>query len=97
MYLDEAEEIFGYWQEHPPTYQMVDLIARMLGWEGPERRVDDDGPIDESAYEISPQLAAAIGKAAGVPPLAVSLNDMRERSRQQRLKIAGVDDGRAAA
>lgn len=69
----------------------------MLGWEGPERRADDTGPIDESAYEISPELAAAIGKAAGVPPLVVSLDAMRERNKQKALELAKQSAGKTRA
>lgn len=32
MYLSDAEEIFVYWERHPPTYQMVSVIAQFLGW-----------------------------------------------------------------
>jgi hypothetical protein len=32
--LADCERIFHYWDENPPTYLMVQIIARMLGWKG---------------------------------------------------------------
>lgn len=87
MYLAEAEEVFYYWQDHPPTYQMVDLIARMLGWEGPKTRENDGNP-PEMNLALPPEMAAAIGRAAGVPAPIVSLDQMREKNRQKAIEIA---------
>jgi hypothetical protein len=32
MYLDEASEIFSYWERNPPVYQMTAIIAQIIGW-----------------------------------------------------------------
>jgi len=83
MYLSEADEIFGYWEQSPPTYQLVDLIARMLGWEGPARQAGEPPPMPE----IPVDFAEAIGRAAGVPTPIVDLEAMRERNRLRPVEI----------
>lgn len=93
MYLAEAEEIFDHWQDSPPTYQAVGLIARMLGWE-PKSREDDGVPPDVPG--ISEAIAAAVGKMAGVPPPVVSLDAMREQNRQKIIAIAERNMAKAA-
>lgn len=84
MYLAEAEEIFDYWRENPPTYQITAVIARMLGWE-PAAKVE---PLDESLFLLAPDEADAIGRAAGLPAPVVSLDAMRERNLQKMVEIA---------
>lgn len=34
MTVAEASVIFRYWEDHPPPYQVIDIIARILGWKG---------------------------------------------------------------
>jgi hypothetical protein len=93
MYFSEAEEIFGHWEQSPPTYQMVGLIARMLGWEGPARALDGPPPMPS----ISPDMAEAIGLAAGVPSPVVDLEAMREKNRRRPLEIHERRKARAIA
>jgi hypothetical protein len=87
MYLEEADEVFQYWRESPPTYQLVGLIARMLGWSGPEQR-EFDGELPDFVCELPPEAAEALGKSAGLPAPVVSLDEMREKNRQKMLEIA---------
>ena len=88
MYLEEADEVFDYWTLHPPTHQLVALIARMLGWEGPEKPEIDGDDLPDLQIELSPEMADAIGKAAGVPPPVIDLEAMRERNRNRAKEIA---------
>lgn len=46
MYLAEAEEIFRYWERHPPPYQMISIIAQMLGWKPRGRGSEVPGGVD---------------------------------------------------
>lgn len=87
MYLDEAEEIFAHWRDNPPTYQMVHLIAKMLGWSGPKEHEAGGEPPD-MAFDLPPDVAKALGVAAGVPPPVVSLDEMREKNRQKMIELA---------
>lgn len=95
MYLDESEEIFGYWEENPPTYQMVGLIARMLGWEGAKR----EGPAVEPPPmpDIPVEIREALGKAAGVPTPIISIEEMRERNRRRVVERIAEREARTAA
>jgi hypothetical protein len=54
MYLDEAAEIFAYWERNPPVYQITAIIAQMLGWK--PQRDEDRGAEPEP---IAPAAAAA--------------------------------------
>lgn len=87
MYLEEAHEVFEYWCDYPPTYQLVALIARMLGWEGPEQR-SEPATVPDFSFDLDPDLAESIGQAAGVPAPVVDLERMRERNRQRTIEIA---------
>ena len=87
MYLSEANEVFDYWVRFPPTYQLVALIARMLGWE-PARSDEADAEPPDFDLQISAEMADAIGQAAGVPAPVVDLEQMRERNRQRTVEIA---------
>ncbi|MGA8399591.1 MAG: hypothetical protein WB697_06860, partial [Stellaceae bacterium] len=64
MTLAEAGEIFDYWAENPPTYLMVQTIARMLGWKPPNAVTP---PFAEVAAMAPPGLAIAANGALGMP------------------------------
>jgi hypothetical protein len=82
LYLDEAQETFAYWERNPPTYQMVSIIAQMLGWKRP---VGEAPPLPT----LTAAEAAAIGKAAGLPgPVATSFEDMKARNLARMVEIA---------
>lgn len=85
MTLEDAARIFDYWQDNPPTYQLVSIIAQMLGWEPPERRHNGEPP---DIPELTPEFAAMLGEAAGVPAPVVSLDAMREKNRQKMVEFA---------
>jgi hypothetical protein len=93
MYFAEAEEIFGYWEQSPPTYQLVGLIARMLGWEGPARELTEPPPMPE----IDALMASEIGRAAGVPTPVVDLEAMREKNLRRVVEIRERQAARDAA
>jgi hypothetical protein len=86
MYLAEADEIFQFWKDSPPTYQLVALIARMLGWEPQPREIE--GELPDWGVEMPPEVAEKMGQAVGLPAPIVSLDEMRERNRQRMIEIA---------
>lgn len=64
MYLEEAEEIFAYWEDAPPVYQVASIIAQMLGWK--PRRSVKTGPV-QAANLNDLMLSGVFGSApAGV-------------------------------
>jgi len=78
MTLAEAEEVFGYWERHPPVYQLTSIIAQMLGWK-PSRATDDSatGAADWDS------LAGMPGMGEGKSPLAAAaVLDFDELRRQ---------------
>lgn len=76
MYLSEAEEIFAYWDRSPPVYQVVSLIAQMLGWKPQKHREVE--PVDMAAL-----AAAGFGEAASVNDgLGAAILDFEELKRK---------------
>ena len=57
MTLADAEEIFEYWEQNPPTYQAAGIIARMLGWKPPLE--PGDAMASEPGADSADQLLAA--------------------------------------
>jgi hypothetical protein len=88
MFLSEAEEIFDYWQEHPPTYILVGLISHILGWSGPKSRDIDADDVPELSVELSPEEATELGREAELPAPVFSLDAMREKNKQMMLEMA---------
>lgn len=86
MTLDEAGEIFGYWEDNPPAHLMIQTIARMLGWE--PRPVSAGTPrIEDIAAAAPPGLAVMPGGDLGMPA-PLDLDALRTRNRAQALATA---------
>jgi len=89
MTLAEAGEVFGYWERHPPTYQLVAVIARMLGWQPrpAERPGGGTSPADALA---NPPPGVAIGRRGdiGMPAPVLDIEEFRERNRARMVEIA---------
>jgi hypothetical protein len=78
MTLAETGEIFAYWGGHPPTHQMLQVIARMLGWK-PEAAATP--PFAEIAAMAPPGLAVASGGDLGMPAPVLDVAALRARNR----------------
>lgn len=84
MTLDEAGEIFAYWEENPPAHLMLQAIARMLGWTPPSASAP---PAAEAIGAAAPPgLAVTRGEDLGMPaPLDLEALRRRNRARAGRL------------
>jgi hypothetical protein len=83
MTLAEAEQIFDHWAEHPPTYLMVQAIARLLGWKpaaAPPPSLDDLMAI------APPGLAVTAAASLGMPPPVLDIEALRARNRARLAK-----------
>jgi len=89
MTLAEAGEIFGYWEECPPTHLMLQTIARMFGWM-PRPAPAGATPIAEIAAAAPPGLSVARGGDLGMPP-PLDLYALRARNRARAIAIARRD------
>ncbi|HEV8679329.1 MAG TPA: hypothetical protein VGQ90_08135 [Stellaceae bacterium] len=79
MTLDEAGEIFSYWERNPPAHLMLQTIARMLGWTpGPSSA--GTPRVDEIVAAAPPGLAVARGGGLGMPA-PLDLQALRTRNR----------------
>jgi hypothetical protein len=78
MTLAEAGEIFAYWRENPPVHQMVQTIARMLGWKPPDDTVPS---LDEIAAMAPPGLSVAPPGEIGMPSPVLDIEALRARNR----------------
>ncbi len=94
MTLAEAGEIFGYWEENPPAYLMIQTIARMLGW-APQPEAAGTSRIAEIAAAPPPGLAINAGGDLGMPP-PLDPDALRTRNRSRALAIARRNGGAAA-
>src|SRR5439155_15420597 len=65
MTLAEAGEIFRYWEDNPPAHLMVQVIARLIGWQPP--RPAPASSLADLAAAPPPGLAIAEGGALGMP------------------------------
>ena len=86
MTLTEAGEIFDYWAECPPTYLMLQIIARALGWRPPGESASITGFADV-ANAAPPGLAVARGGITGVPPAVFDVDALRARNRARAARI----------
>lgn len=83
MTLTEAEQIFDYWREHPPTHLMVQAIARVFGW----KPAEPGAPSLDAIAVIPPGLAVG---TLGMPAPVLDVATLRARNR------ARLAQGRAA-
>ena len=83
MTLAEAEQIFAYWGEHPPTYLMVQAIARMLGWKPAAAAASS---LDDLMAMAPPGLAVAGGGDIGMPAPVLDIEALRARNRARLAK-----------
>jgi hypothetical protein len=78
MTLAEAEQIFAYWAEHPPTHLMVQAIARIFGW----KPVEIGAPsLDEIVATVPPGLSVTEGGGIGMPAPVLDIEALRARNR----------------
>jgi hypothetical protein len=77
MTLAEAEQIFDYWAEHPPTYLMVQAIARMLGWKPAPAAAPPS--LDDLMAIAPPGLAVAAAGSLGMPAPVLDIEALRAR------------------
>lgn len=91
MTLAEAEEVFGYWEQQPPTCHLVSIIAQMLGWV-PERRPAGDKKETMSAGEIAAEAAKfgmpVVSGGLGMPAPVLDIDAFREKIRPRLVEIA---------
>jgi len=86
MTLDEAGEIFAYWEQNPPAHLMLQTIARMLGW-APGRAVGGLPSVEEIVAAAPPGLAMSRGGGLGMPaPLDLDALRALNRSRADRAR-----------
>jgi hypothetical protein len=83
MTLAEAEQIFDYWAEHPPTYLMVQAIARMLGW---KPATPAPPSLDDLMAMAPPGLAVTGGGSLGMPAPVLDIEALRARNRARLAK-----------
>ena len=83
MTLAEAEQIFDYWAEHPPTYLMVQAIARILGWK-PAAAAPPS--LDDLMAMAPPSLAVAAAGSLGMPAPVLDIEALRARNRARLAK-----------
>lgn len=97
MTMAEAGEIFSYWERNPPTYQLVAVIARMLGWKPDAAAApDDDSASTLADIAASPPPGLAVAGDLGMPEPLLDLDAFREKNRARMLEIAQRNQ-RAAA
>ena len=77
MTLAEAEEIFAYWAESPPTHLMLQVIARMLGWK-PETTAEPT--LTEIASTAPPGLMVTANGDLGMPSPVLDVEVLRARN-----------------
>jgi hypothetical protein len=65
--LAETGRIFGYWERHPPVYQLVSIIAQMLGWKPRQRAAI------ETEADWAQQVASVPGIGVDSDPAAKAL------------------------
>jgi hypothetical protein len=88
MTLAEAGEIFAYWEANPPAHQMLQIIARLLGW-APLAAVPDPAPLQALAAAPPPGLVVAgAGGDLGMPAPLFDAAALRARNRARALEIA---------
>ena len=92
MTLAEAGEIFTYWEHDPPTYLIVQTIARLLGWtsrSAASRPMPSRPPrIEEIAASAPSGLGMAPGRAIGMPAPILDWGALRARNRARATEIA---------
>ena len=84
MTLDEAGEIFRYWEHSPPAHLMLQTIAQMLGWT-PRPAAADVKSL--AAMVAAPPPGLAIARRGGLGmPAPLDLDGLRARN----LALAGM-------
>jgi hypothetical protein len=87
MTLAEAGEIFGYWRQCPPAHQMLQTIARLLGWT--PREVSPEPPrARDLAAAPPPGLAVARDAGIGMPDPVLDPEALRARNLDRAAAIA---------
>ena len=79
MTLAEAGEIFRYWQDNPPAHLMVQVIARLIGWQ-PPRPAPAASPAGLAAAP-PPGLAVAPAGTIAMPAPVLDIATLRARNR----------------
>lgn len=92
--LGRVQPLLDHWEKHPPTHHLVALIARMLGWKGPE-------PAPKSLPELEAEAAqfgvpVVHGAVPDMPPV-LDEEALAEKNRRRRIEIAARNAQKAAA
>ena len=88
MTLAEVGEIFGYWEQNPPAYLMLQAIARMLGWT-PSPAAAEPARLEEFAAAPPPGFAVVHGGGLGMPPPVLDPDTLRARNRARAATARG--------
>ena len=82
MTLAEAGEIFRYWEDNPPAHLMVQVIARLIGWQPPRPAQPSPGAssIADLAAAPPPGLAIAAADTIAMPPPVFDIAALRARN-----------------
>jgi hypothetical protein len=78
MTLDEAGEIFRYWEDNPPAHLMTQIIARLLGWQPP--RPAPAASLADLAATVPPGLAIAPAGTIAMPAPVLDIATLRARN-----------------
>ena len=78
MTLDEAGEIFRYWEDNPPAHLMTQIIARLLGWQPP--RPAPAASLADLAAMPPPGLASAPAGTITMPAPVLDIATLRDRN-----------------
>lgn len=65
MTLRQVARLYRYWKKEPPTYQLMAVIARFLGWQPSARTLSSaKGDADPTTLLMSGIFAPASGEVA---------------------------------
>ena len=83
MTLAEAAEIFRYWEDNPPAHLMIQVIARLIGWQPPRPAPPSPGAssIADLAAMPPPGLAIAPADTIAMPAPVLDVAALRARNR----------------
>ena len=78
MTLAEAGEIFRYWEDNPPAHLMTQIIARLIGWQPPQKA--PAASLADLASAPPPGLALAPAGTIAMPAPVLDIGTLRARN-----------------
>jgi hypothetical protein len=87
MPLRQVWALLRYWEEQPPTYQAVGIIARMLGWKPPESETQRQRNAEEFRRAMKRQIPQRLA-LGGMPAPVLDLDTFREQHRKRAVEGA---------